>query len=236
MSKINRDFTNNIWKRKKNAQRPHLIVTPLPVLHVHSYVYTRLCAFQHPQQFWRFIHILPAMLNFEKSAKYLTRELHKYAYVQICVLKKCKLISELVLTCRPRRKKERKRDSVAFKGESRLRAQRGKTVLRIDNVGVAPMIPPTKSIVKIVTLASREVDTPTPNVRSLNGSPNRPDTLVDEYGNADELALSGTSVPCRVLSSLLLVGVCALVTFRPSSYLRTTTVWYGLDHAGVQPR
>lgn len=40
---------------------------------------------------------------------------------------------------------------------------------------------------------------------------------VDEYGNAGELALSGTSVPCRVVSSTLTVGVCALVTFRPSS-------------------
>lgn len=38
----------------------------------------------------------------------------------------------------------------------------------------------------------------------------------DEHTVTDELALSGTPLRCRVLSSMLLVGVCALVTFRPS--------------------
>lgn len=56
------------------------------------------------------------------------------------------------------------------------------------------------------TWSSTALDTRTRVCRSPNGCCLLPDTLADEYGNAGELALSGTSVSRRVLSSMLSVA------------------------------
>lgn len=103
-------------------------------------------------------------------------------------------------------------------GANRLRAKRGKTVLQIRAIRCVGITGQSDDRRNRKTLAAHEAGHSDRRI-CVSLMARWIDDLtrwrVDEYGNEGELALSGTSVPCRVVSSMVSVGVCALV--RPSS-------------------